>query len=80
MEKQHLRCNKSQDPEFVEFVGAMHDSRVPQHCTIDFILDMHDGPKNIPITTQNLKACKYYVLVCLYVTNKYINMCDSRFC
>lgn len=28
-EKQHLHCNKSCDPEFMDFVGAMHDSRVP---------------------------------------------------
>jgi hypothetical protein len=28
-EKQHLRCNKNRDLEFMEFVGAMHDSRFP---------------------------------------------------
>jgi hypothetical protein len=28
-EKQHLRCNKSRDAEFINFVDAMHDSRVP---------------------------------------------------
>jgi hypothetical protein len=26
-EKQHLRCNKNRDLEFMEFVGVMHDSR-----------------------------------------------------
>ena len=25
-EKQHLRCNKSRDAEFINFVDAMHDS------------------------------------------------------
>jgi hypothetical protein len=32
VEKQHLRCNKSRDAEFFNFVDAMHDSQVPQHC------------------------------------------------
>jgi hypothetical protein len=41
-EKQHLHCNKSRDPECVEFVGAMQDSRVPQHYIVDFNLNMHD--------------------------------------
>jgi hypothetical protein len=36
-EKQHLRCNKTRDPEFMDFVGAMHDSRVPHHCIVDMI-------------------------------------------
>jgi hypothetical protein len=49
--KQHLRCNKTRDPEFMDFVGAMHDSRVPQRCIVDMISDMYDGPKNVPITT-----------------------------
>jgi hypothetical protein len=55
IEKKHLRCNKSRDPEFLEFVGVMQDSRVPQHCIVDFISNMHDGPKNIHVTTQDLK-------------------------
>jgi hypothetical protein len=54
-EKQHLRCNKSRDAEFINFVDAMHDSRVPQHCIVDFISEMHDGPENIPVTAQDLK-------------------------
>jgi hypothetical protein len=53
--KQHLRCNKTRDLEFIDFVGAMHDSRVPQYCIVDMISDMHDGPENVPITTQDLK-------------------------
>jgi hypothetical protein len=54
-EKRHLRCNKIRDPELVEFVGAMHDGRVPQHCIVDMISDMHDGPENVPITAQDLR-------------------------
>jgi hypothetical protein len=34
VEKQHLHCNKNHDPEFMDFVGAMHDSRVPQYCIV----------------------------------------------
>jgi hypothetical protein len=67
-EKQHLRCNKSRDAEFINFVDAMHDSRVPQHCIVDFISDMHDGPENVSITTQDLKTCKQYFYVsCVYI-------------
>ena len=54
-EKQHLRCNKIRDAEFINFVDAMHDSRVPQHCIVDFISEMHDGPENVPVTAQDLK-------------------------
>jgi hypothetical protein len=54
-EKQHLRCNKSRDAEFINFVDATHDSRVPQHCIVDFISDMHDRPENVPVTAQDLK-------------------------
>jgi hypothetical protein len=39
----------------MDFVGAMHDSRVPQNNIVDMISDMHDGPENVPITTQDLK-------------------------
>jgi hypothetical protein len=35
--EKHLCCNKSRDAEFINFVDAMHDSRVPQHCIVDFI-------------------------------------------
>lgn len=60
--KQHLHCNKTHDPEFMEFEGAMHDSRVPQHYIVDMISDMHNGPENVPITTHDLKTCKTCVL------------------
>jgi hypothetical protein len=39
----------------MDFVGAMHDSRVPQHYIVDIISNMHDGPENVRITTQDLK-------------------------
>jgi hypothetical protein len=39
----------------MDFVGAMHDSRVPQHYIVDMISDMHDDLENVPITTQDLK-------------------------
>ena len=61
-EKQHLRCNKSRDAEFINFVDAMQDSRVPEHCIVDFILDMHDGLENVLVTAQDLK--KHVTNVC----------------
>jgi hypothetical protein len=67
-EKQHLRCNKIRDAEFINFVDAMHDSRVPQHCIVDFISEMHDGPENVPVTAQDLKTCKqYFFVTCVYI-------------
>jgi hypothetical protein len=53
--KQHLRYNKTHDPEFMDFVGEMQDSRVPQHCIVDMISDMHDGPENVTIMAIDLK-------------------------
>jgi hypothetical protein len=66
-EKQHLRCNKSQDAEFINFVDAMHDSRVPQHCIVDFISDMHDGSENVPVIVQDLKTCKESFVLTMYI-------------
>jgi hypothetical protein len=66
-EKQHLRCNKSRDAEFINFVDAMHDSRVPQHCIVDFISDMHDRPENVPVTAQDLKTCKEFFVLTMYI-------------
>jgi hypothetical protein len=43
-QKQHLRCNMTRDLEFMDFVGTLHDNRVPQHCIVDMISNMHDGP------------------------------------
>jgi hypothetical protein len=63
VEKQHLRCNKSRDDEFINFVDAMHDRRVPQHCIVDFISEMHDGPENVPVTTQDMKNM-YAIFLC----------------
>jgi len=53
-EKDHLQCNKTHDPEYMEFLGAMQDSRVPQHCIMDFVSEMHGGPENVPVTAQDL--------------------------
>ena len=54
-EKQHYQCNKQREPEFMEFVGAMQDSRVPTHCIEDIISNMHGGPENVPMTRQDLR-------------------------
>ncbi|WVZ89459.1 hypothetical protein U9M48_035862 [Paspalum notatum var. saurae] len=41
-----LRCNKTHDPKYMEFIGAMQDSRVPQHCIMDCVSEMHGGAEN----------------------------------
>jgi hypothetical protein len=35
-EKNQLQCNKTHDPDYMEFLSAMQESRIPQHCIIDF--------------------------------------------
>jgi hypothetical protein len=35
-------------------LGAMQESRIPQHCIIDFVSEMHGGPENVPLTTQDM--------------------------
>ncbi|WVZ90765.1 hypothetical protein U9M48_037036 [Paspalum notatum var. saurae] len=49
--------NKTHDPEYMEFQGAMQDNRVPQHCIMDFVseTEMHGGPENVPVTAQDIK-------------------------
>jgi hypothetical protein len=32
----------------------MQESRIPQHCIMDFVLEMHGGPENVPLTTQDM--------------------------
>jgi hypothetical protein len=54
-EVDQLQCNKTHDPEYMEFLGAMHDSRVPQHCIMDYVSEMHGGPENVPVTAQDMK-------------------------
>ena len=43
-----LRCNKTHDPGYMEFIGAMQDSRVPQHCIMDYVSEMQGGAENVP--------------------------------
>jgi hypothetical protein len=53
-ENKHLQCNKTHDPEYMEFLSSMQQSRIPQHCIMDFVSEMHGGPKNIPITAKDI--------------------------
>ncbi|WVZ75685.1 hypothetical protein U9M48_023720, partial [Paspalum notatum var. saurae] len=53
-----LRCNKTHDPEYMEFIGAMQDSRVPQHCIMDYVSEMHGGAENVPVMAQDVKNPK----------------------
>ena len=53
-EKNQLQCNKTHDPEYMEFLSAMQESRIPQHCIMNFVSEMHGGPENVPLTTQDM--------------------------
>ncbi|WVZ83808.1 hypothetical protein U9M48_030908 [Paspalum notatum var. saurae] len=47
-EKDQLQCNKTHDPKYMEFIGAMQDSRIPNHCIMDYVSEMHGGLENVP--------------------------------
>jgi hypothetical protein len=51
----NFHCNKALDPTYREFIGSMHDSRVPSHCVMDMMAEMHDGPQNVPLTQMDIK-------------------------
>jgi hypothetical protein len=53
-EKGQLQCNKMHDREYMEFLSAMQERRIPQHCIMDFVTEMHGGPENVPITVQDM--------------------------
>jgi predicted class III extradiol MEMO1 family dioxygenase len=36
-EKGQLQCNKTHDREYMEFLSAMQESRIPQHCIMDLL-------------------------------------------
>ncbi|XP_020399544.1 protein FAR1-RELATED SEQUENCE 5-like [Zea mays] len=60
-EKNQLQCNKTHDPEYMEFISSMQESRIPQHCIMDYVSEMHGGPESVPVTAQdmyNLKKAK----------------------
>jgi hypothetical protein len=52
--KKHLQCNKTHDPEYMEFLSSMQQSGIPQHCIMDFVPEMHGGLENAPITTKDI--------------------------
>ena len=41
-------------PEYMEFLSSMQQSRIPQHCIMDFVSEMHGGPENVPITAKDI--------------------------
>jgi hypothetical protein len=52
--KGQLQCNKTHDRDYMEFLSAMQESRIPQHCIMDFVSEMHGGPENVLITVQDM--------------------------
>ena len=53
-EKNQLQCNKTHDPEYMEFISSMQESRIPQHCIMDYVSEMHGGPESVPVTAQDM--------------------------
>jgi hypothetical protein len=53
-EKIQLQCNKTHDPEYMEFISSMQESRIPQHCIMDYVSEMHSGPESVPVTAQDM--------------------------
>jgi hypothetical protein len=51
-EKDQLQCNKTHDPEYMEFLSVMQERRIPQYYIMDFVSEMHGGLENVPVTTQ----------------------------
>lgn len=51
----NFHCNKALDPTYREFIGSMHDSRVPSHCVVDMLAQLHDGLENVPLTWTDIK-------------------------
>jgi hypothetical protein len=53
-DKGQLQCNKTHDRDYMEFLSAMQESKIPQHCIMDFVSEMHGSPENGPITVQDM--------------------------
>jgi hypothetical protein len=52
--KDQLQYNKTHDPEYMEFISSMQESRIPQHCIMDYVSEMHGGPESVPVTAQDM--------------------------
>jgi hypothetical protein len=42
------------DPEYMEFISSMQESRISQHCIMDYVSEMHSGPESVPVITQDM--------------------------
>jgi hypothetical protein len=41
-------------PEYMEFISSMQESRISQHCIMDYVSEMHSGPESVPVITQDM--------------------------
>jgi hypothetical protein len=53
-EKNQLQFNKTHDPEYMEFISSMQESRILRHCIMDYVSEMHGGPESVPITAHDM--------------------------
>jgi hypothetical protein len=49
----------------MKFLSAMQESRIPQHCIMDFVSEMHGGPENILLGAFFLqRSSKTQLIIC----------------
>jgi hypothetical protein len=50
----NFHCNRELDPTYLEYIGSMQASRVPEHCLMDHMAELHDGAENVLLTRKDL--------------------------
>jgi hypothetical protein len=50
----NFHCNWELDPAYLEYIGSMQASRVPEHCLMDHMAELHDGVENVMLTREDL--------------------------
>lgn len=44
----NFHCNRQLDPTYLEYIGRLQASRVPDHCLMDHMAELHDGAELVP--------------------------------
>jgi len=57
----------------MEFIGAMQDSRIPNHCIMDYVSEMHGGPENVPVTSQDMRKPVSHNFILILALHIYLN-------
>lgn len=51
---QNFHCNKEKDETYLAYIASLQAARVPEHCILDHMADMHDGAENVQLTRKDL--------------------------